>query len=67
MKNEDLTPEAERIANAVHKMSERDQARFLFTLLGVTIVASPKSVVNAAEFALPGLKENLEKALDATA
>ena len=67
MKNEDLTPEAERIAAAVHELSERDQLRFLFTLLGVTLVSSPKSVVNAAEYCLPGLKENLEKALDATA
>ena len=72
MKNNDLTPEqliaeASRIADALHSLDDRAQANFLFTLVGTCIVSSPESILSAREFAYGDLKENLDKALDATA
>ena len=66
MKNDDKTREAaKRIGTAIHNLTETEQTRFLFTLLGVCEYGAPEMVVNAAEFSL--LQEKLEKALDATA
>ena len=66
MKKDDNTREAaKRIGIAIHNLSEREQTRFLFTLLGVCEFGAPEMVVNAAEFSQ--LQEKLEKALDATA
>ena len=66
MKQDDNTREAaRRIGTAIHNLSETEQTRFLFTLLGVCECGAPEMVVNAAEFSQ--LQEKLEKALDAHA
>lgn len=59
--------QAEQVIAALTKMSDRDQALYLFSLLGVLKVDSPRSIVDAARWSTLPLLEKTEKALDATA
>ena len=58
---------AEQIIAAIRKLDDRDQALYLFTLLGVLKIDSPRSIVDAARWSSLPLLEKTQKALDASA
>ncbi len=58
---------AEQIIAALQKLDDRDQALYLFSLLGVLRTDSPRSIVDAARWSSIPLLEKTQKALDASA
>ena len=58
---------AEQIIAAIRKLDDRDQALYLFTLLGVLKIDSPRSIVDAAKWSTIESVQKTQKALDASA
>ena len=58
---------AEQIIAAIRKLDDRDQALYLFTLLGVLKIDSPRSIVDAAKWSTIDSVRKTQKALDASA
>jgi len=56
--------EAKRIANALRRLDDLDQAIFLFGLLGVLQVDNPEAVESAFKWCNPSLKEKIQEHLD---
>ena len=58
---------AEQIIDALRKLDNDTQALYLFSLLGVLKVDSPRSIVDAARWSSIESLQKLQKALDASA
>lgn len=58
---------AEQIIAALRKLDDRDQALYLFSLLGVLKIDSPHSIVDAARWSCIEPLQKAQKALDASA
>ena len=58
---------AEQIIAVIRKLDDRDQALYLFTLLGVLKIDSPRSIVDAAKWSTIESVKKTQKALDASA
>jgi len=58
---------AEQIITALRKLDDREQALYLFTLLGVLKIDSPRSIVDAARWSGVETLRKTQKALDASA
>lgn len=58
---------AEQIIDALRKLDNDTQALYLFSLLGVLKVDSPRSIVDAARWSSIESLQKTQKALDASA
>jgi len=58
---------AEQIIAALRKLDDDTQALYLFSLLGVLLHDSPRSIVDAARWTSIETLQKTQKALDATA
>lgn len=56
--------QAKRIAEALRKLTDLDQAIFLFTLMGVLHVDCPEAIESALEYCNSSLKEKIQEQLD---
>ena len=58
---------AEQIIDALRKLDNDTQALYLFSLLGVLKIDSPRSIVDAARWSSIESLQKTQKALDASA
>ena len=56
--------EAKRIAEALRKLTDLDQAIFLFGLMGVLHVDNPEAIESAFKWCNSSLKEKIQEQLD---